>query len=158
MEKFKHNRRKFEYKGQTIYEWEQSIDEVNIFITPPPGVTSKMIACDIQAKRLALGIKGNSPFINEEFYSTVKVQDSFWTFEDGVIHITLTKMQKTETWLAALKGHDNQNGKESELNEEDKKKIMLERFQQEHPGFDFSGAQFSGQSPDPQTFLGGMKE
>lgn len=26
----------------------------------------------------------------------------------------------------------------------------------QHPGFDFSGAQFSGEAPNPRTFLGGM--
>jgi hypothetical protein len=28
-----------------------------------------------------------------------------------------------------------------------KKKMMLERFQEEHPGFDFSGADFNGNVP-----------
>lgn len=37
--------------------------------------------------------------------------------------------------------------------EEDKKRLMLERFQEEHPGFDFSDAKFSGQAPDPKTFM-----
>ena len=30
---------------------------------------------------------------------------------------------------------------------------MLERFQTEHPHFDFSGAQFSGDVPDPRTYM-----
>jgi hypothetical protein len=30
---------------------------------------------------------------------------------------------------------------------------MLERFQEENPGFDFSQAQFSGNAPDPKTFM-----
>jgi len=36
------------------------------------------------------------------------------------------------------------------------KKLMLERFQAEHPGFDFSNAEFNGSVPDPRTFMGGM--
>ncbi|EGC31744.1 hypothetical protein DICPUDRAFT_13641, partial [Dictyostelium purpureum] len=70
----------------------------------------------------------------EQFYSKIKQNDSFWTLEDGMIHITLQKMNKAEIWLAALKGHLNQN--EALLNEEDKKKIMLEKFQEENSGFD----------------------
>ena len=27
----------------------------------------------------------------------------------------------------------------------------------QNPGFDFSGADFNGQVPDPQTFMGGIK-
>ncbi|KAJ1433812.1 hypothetical protein B484DRAFT_394350 [Ochromonadaceae sp. CCMP2298] len=32
---------------------------------------------------------------------------------------------------------------------------MLERFQEEHPSFDFSGADFNGQVPDARDFMGG---
>ena len=35
---------------------------------------------------------------------------------------------------------------------------MLERFQQEHPGFDFSGAQLSGPAPDPRTVVKDLEE
>lgn len=41
--------------------------------------------------------------------------------------------------------------------EETKKKLMLERFQEENPGFDFSGAEFNGSAPDPRTFMGGVR-
>jgi len=36
------------------------------------------------------------------------------------------------------------------------KSLMLERFQEENPGFDFSGASFNGAVPDPKTFMGGV--
>jgi len=36
------------------------------------------------------------------------------------------------------------------------KKILLERFGQENPGFDFSGAEMNGMVPDPKNFMGGM--
>eukprot|EP01133_Synstelium_polycarpum_P012398 gene12398-14550_t len=157
MEKFAPARRKFEHQGHTIYEWDQTIDEVNIYVSPPEGITSKMIACQILPNKLVLGIKGNPAFIDEIFYSTVKCKDSYWTWEDGMIHITLHKMNKAETWYSALRGHQNKET-DLQINEEVKKKIMLERFQEEHPGFDFSAAEFSGQSPDPRTFMGGMKE
>lgn len=38
-----------------------------------------------------------------------------------------------------------------------KRQMMLERFQEENPGFDFSGAEFNGSAPDPRTFMGGVK-
>ena len=41
--------------------------------------------------------------------------------------------------------------------EEVKKNIMLERFQEENPGFDFSSAKFNGAVPDARTFMGGIK-
>ena len=41
--------------------------------------------------------------------------------------------------------------------EELQKKLLLERFQEEHGGFDFSDAQINGNVPDPRTFMGGIK-
>ena len=59
-----YKRLKYEYQGRTIYEWEQSLEDVHMYIQPPPGVTAKMIDCKILPSRLTLGIKGNPPFIN----------------------------------------------------------------------------------------------
>ena len=41
--------------------------------------------------------------------------------------------------------------------EQVQKSMMLERFGEENPGFDFSGAEFSGSCPDPRNFMGGVK-
>lgn len=41
--------------------------------------------------------------------------------------------------------------------EEVKKSLMRERFQEEHPGFDFSGADFNGTVPEAREFMGGVK-
>lgn len=51
-----------QYLGQTIYEWEQTIDEVSVFVTPPPGIKAKMIDCRITPNKLTLGIKGNDRY------------------------------------------------------------------------------------------------
>ena len=36
-------RQKYEYKGQTIYEWEQTLNEVDIYIVPPDFVLPEYI-------------------------------------------------------------------------------------------------------------------
>ena len=147
-------RQKFEHNGRVIYEWEQSMEEVLMYVTPPEGVTARMIDCTITSNRLKLGLTGNPPFINEETFDTVVVDESFWTMDDsGVIEINLQKMRKASTWASALKGHGELNAfAQSEV----QKKMTLERFQEEHPGFDFSGAEFSGMAPDPRKFLNGV--
>ncbi len=43
------------------------------------------------------------------------------------------------------------------LEQEVRKNILLERFQQENPGFDFSDAKMNGNVPDPRNFMGGVK-
>eukprot|EP00966_Prymnesium_polylepis_P226759 5246411-Prymnesium_polylepis.2 len=64
MDKIEYKRLKYEYQGRTIYEWEQTLEDVHMYVQPPPGVTAKMMDCKIGASHLKLGIKGNPPFID----------------------------------------------------------------------------------------------
>ena len=74
--------------------------------------------------------------------------------EDDELHIQLQKMKKAETWSMACKGH---GGLDPLTQSEVQKKILLERFQEENPGFDFSSADVNGMVPDPREFMGGVK-
>jgi hypothetical protein len=75
-----------------------------------------------------------------------------WTIEDGVLLITLSKAKKAETWPSVFKGHGTLD---AVATEEAHKQMLLERFQAENPGFDFSQAAINGQVPDPRHFMGG---
>uniref|UniRef100_A0A7S1F8Y5 CS domain-containing protein n=1 Tax=Noctiluca scintillans TaxID=2966 RepID=A0A7S1F8Y5_NOCSC len=146
-------RQQFLYDGRVVYEWEQCLDEVHIFIQPPPGVTKYDLDIKITPRHLAIGLKGNPPFLNEDTWGVVETAASFWMIEDGELHIQFQKAHKAEMWSAALKGHGQLDMfSEQEVN----KKLMLERFQEEHPGFDFTSAQFSGMAPNARTFMGGV--
>jgi len=150
------DRHAFVHAGRTIYEWDQSLDEVNIWIKPPPGVTPNLIDILIQHSHLRVGIKGNPPFLNEDTGGACIVGESFWSMDptEGEVTINLQKMRKGEMWVSALLGH----GELDPLTkEEDKKRLMLERFAEENPGFDFSGAEFNGQIPEARSFMGGVK-
>ena len=95
-------RQKFEYDGRTVYEWEQNLDEVLIYIRPPPGVTASQLQCKITATHLTLGLRGvPKPFIDEDFPHKVKVDESMWTLDDGELEISLQKAAKAETWDSA---------------------------------------------------------
>lgn len=74
--------------------------------------------------------------------------------EDGEIHVTLQKMRKAETWSTAFAGHAPLDPLATE---EEQRRILLQRFQEEHPGFDFSGAAVNGAVPDPRTFMEGVR-
>lgn len=152
----KEGRYKYEYQGRTIYEWEQSLEEVNIYIEPPPGIPRNMYDIVIGHKHIKIGIKNAPPFIDEDTWGPVKSAESFWTLVDGELNINLQKMNKAETWEAALKGRGGQVIDDF-TKEKEKKKMMLERFSEEHPGFDFSNAEFNGSVPNAQEFLGGVK-
>jgi hypothetical protein len=128
--KGKEGRIKFEHSGRTIYEWEQSLTEVNIYLEPPPGLTSKQFDIVISHRHLKIGIKGAPPFIDEDTGGAVIPDDSLWTLIDGELNINLQKMNKAEAWDCALMG---QTGSKLDAftKEETRKKLMLERFQEE---------------------------
>ncbi|CAN0531560.1 unnamed protein product, partial [Ectocarpus sp. 12 AP-2014] len=151
--KGKEGRIKFEHEGRTVYEWEQSLEEVNLYIETPPGVKADRIECKITPRHICLGLKGNPPFIDEDTGGPVVVEESYWMMDGGELNVNLQKMKKADTWPAALQGRNTQV--DPMTLEGMQKKIMLERFQSENPGFDFSGAEFNGQVPDARSFMGG---
>lgn len=86
-------RHQFVHDGKVIYEWDQTLQEVNMYVDVPPGVTGKHLTCSIGTNRLAFGLKEQKPFLDQELFAPVKQSESFWTLEDGTLHINLTKLQ-----------------------------------------------------------------
>ena len=103
---------------------------------------------------LALGLKGFPCYLDEDLTNKAKASESFWHLDWGEITITLMKAIKAEIWTSVFKTHQTVNLMQKE---EMQKKMLLERFQEEHGGFDFSDAEINGNVPDPKTFLGGIK-
>ncbi|KRX07339.1 HSP20-like chaperone [Pseudocohnilembus persalinus] len=170
IEELSKQRQKFTYQGRTVYEWDQTLDDVNIYIDPPkcvlkkyedevrkqlkPGQQLPKLDIKIQPNHISIGIKGNPPFINEDLAGTCDSDESYWCIEDDELHIILQKAFKGQVWQSALKGHQ---GLDPLTQSQIQKNLLLERFQQENPGFDFSQAEVNGQAPDPRTFMGGIK-
>ncbi|CAI5722589.1 hypothetical protein KXD40_004431 [Peronospora effusa] len=148
-------RREFEHDGRVVYEWEQSLEEINIFIKPPVGVTAQQIQCDICTNHVTLGLRGvPDKFLNHDLSSSVVVGESYWMLDSGELNINLQKMKKGFIWPSVFVGHGELDPMQQEAT---KQQMMLERFQEENPGFDFSNAEFSGAAPNPRTFMGGVK-
>ena len=119
-----------------------------------PGEKLPQFEIKITATHLTVGIKGNPPFLNEELGGHCVTDESLWMIEDDELHIQFSKMKRAETWMSALKGHQVLDPL---LEQEVRKNILLERFQQENPGFDFSDAKMNGNVPDARNFMGGVK-
>lgn len=182
------NRYYFQYNGQRIYDFQQELDQMTIFIKPPPHIQKgSQIRCEIAPRHLKVGLVGADQwYLNEDTFGTVDVDESTWSLEDDddddnnnnngrkVLCIYLTKANRGTLWDAALKGNPNAShsgaataapSSSSEgvatLNpfhkEQVKKDLMIQRFQEENPGFDFRGADFNGSVPDPRSFMGGVK-
>jgi len=119
-----------------------------------PGEKLPELDIKITSTHLKVGLKGAPPFLDEDLAGQVKASESYWMIEDDELHIQLQKMHKADTWSQACKGHQQLDPlTQSEV----QKKILLERFQEENPGFDFSGAEVNGMVPDPKEFMGGVR-
>lgn len=146
-----------EYGGRLIYEWDQNLEEVNIYVNAPSSsIKASHITCKIYAQKLELGLVGNKEkYLDESTFGKVIVNESSWFLADGIIQIVLVKANRGLTWDSALLGR--QGAAVDPFTRQDiQKEMMLERFQEENPGFDFRDAEFNGNVPDPRTFMGGV--
>lgn len=50
--------------GQKVFDWDQTLEEVNMYITLPPNVPKKLFSCKIDSRHVEVGIKGNPPYLN----------------------------------------------------------------------------------------------
>ncbi len=72
----------------------QTFQEVNIYVSVPTGIKSKQLFCEISSTHIRFGMHGNPPYLDKDLPSAVKVSESFWTLEDGTLHIILQKLQQ----------------------------------------------------------------
>ncbi|OEL12664.1 Protein BOBBER 1 [Dichanthelium oligosanthes] len=87
------------------YSWTQQLPEVTITVPVPEGTKSRFVVCDIKKNHLKVGLKGQPPIIDGELHKPVKVDDCFWSIEDGKsLSILLTKHNQMEWWKSVIKG------------------------------------------------------
>ena len=60
-------RHKFVYQGRSVYEWDQTLSEVNIYIAVPAGVTAKQLYVNIERRHIKLGIHPNPPYLTVSY-------------------------------------------------------------------------------------------
>ncbi|KAL6633560.1 hypothetical protein ACP70R_026231 [Stipagrostis hirtigluma subsp. patula] len=87
------------------YSWTQELSEVNIDVPIPQGTNPKSIVCEIERNHLHVALKGQTPIIDGELYQPIKVDDCFWSIEDGKsLTILLTKQNQKEWWASVIRG------------------------------------------------------
>eukprot|EP00371_Babesia_bovis_P000254 XP_001608901.1 nuclear movement domain containing protein [Babesia bovis T2Bo] len=135
--------------GKHKYSWEQNFDGVVVYVDVPQGLKKADIKVKFEPKHLTIKL-GTDINIAGELCQVTDTEESTWIVDDGKLEVHLTKALKGEVWNCILLG----DLELSAINKEnDKKRILLERLQNENPGFDFSDAQFNGQVPEPRTFM-----
>lgn len=85
--------------------WTQTLQEAQVNFAVPEGTKSRQVAVDITATKLKVGLRAETPFVDGELFNRVKVDDSFWTLEDGNrICVYLQKENQMEWWKTIIKG------------------------------------------------------
>ena len=133
----KNGRIPYYYKNQLVYEWEQNLEEIIIYIKAPecileknreiikknlkPGQKMPKLEIKITPNHLSVGLIDLPPYLSEDFTKTVKASESLWQLDDGEIVITLEKTIKADTWTSVFKGHQ-------EINEFQKEEMQKKCF------------------------------
>lgn len=135
---------------------------MELFVRPPPTLPSSYLAAEIKPAHLKIGLKGGEQwFIDEATFGKVDTTESTWLVEgEGEareLNVVLVKASRGEIWDAALMGRIPGAVLDPVAKQAVQKELMLERFQEENPGFDFRNAEFNGAVPDAKTFMGGVK-
>eukprot|EP00668_Euglena_longa_P000447 GGOE01000569.1.p1 GENE.GGOE01000569.1~~GGOE01000569.1.p1 ORF type:complete len:327 (-),score=90.27 GGOE01000569.1:323-1264(-) len=88
------------------YVWSQTLQDLEIRIPIGMKVKSRDLDVSIQATKLKVGLKRADPIVDGELFAKVKVEDVFWTVEDGdTVVVHLTKCNQMEWWKSVIKGH-----------------------------------------------------
>lgn len=120
------------------YVWTQTLQEVQVTIELPAGTRSKQIAADIGTKTLKAGLKGQPMIVDGALYNRIKVDDSFWTIEDGKLVFYLQKENQMEWWKSVIQGDQEintqkvqpENSQLSDLDPETRKTVEKMMFDQ----------------------------
>lgn len=133
------------------YTWKQTLEEVTISIVLPAGTRGKDVVCKIDNKHLLVKVNATT-VLDGELSQPVKASECTWSIEDRkLLVIVLQKLKRHDSWPSLIVG---QQDVDAVTLEKMNKQMMLEKFQSENPGFDFSGAEFNGALPaNPQTFM-----
>ena len=86
------------------YVWTQTLSEVSVNVPMPPGTTGKMVDVKIGVTSLKVGVKGQPLIVDGKLHKRVKLDDCFWTLDDGAVSIDLSKENGMEWWKCVVAG------------------------------------------------------
>eukprot|EP00092_Neocalanus_flemingeri_P072267 GFUD01088944.1.p1 GENE.GFUD01088944.1~~GFUD01088944.1.p1 ORF type:complete len:145 (+),score=39.20 GFUD01088944.1:68-502(+) len=119
--------------------WSQTVQDVTIKVFLEKGTRGKEVNVKITPSGIECSVRGKEIF-QGIFCQKVAADDSTWTIEDQkLLRIFLCKSGggNVEFWPSLF---DGQFQPDSPTIQKMRQKLDLERYQLEHPGFDFSGA------------------
>jgi len=128
--------------------WYQTLADVNVEVNLQQGTAGREVKVTVTPTRIECLVRGNTIFKGVLFEKVVE-DESTWTIEDQkLLRILLVKSSKEGYWRSLLK---NEYQPDPFTLQEVRKKLDLERYQIENPGFDFSGANLDKKYDDLDT-------
>ncbi|XP_057451844.1 protein BOBBER 1 [Lotus japonicus] len=121
------------------YSWTQTLQEVTVNVPVPHGTKSRFVVCEIKKNHLKVGLKGQPPIIEGEFFRPVKPDDCYWSIEDqSALSILLTKHDQMDWWKCLVKGDpeidtqkvEPENSRLSDLDAETRQTVEKMMFDQ----------------------------
>jgi len=96
-------RKTYVFEGREVFDWEQTDTSIKLFIKVPPGLTKTDLDIKIGTRHLQIGCVGKEPFMKEEVYDNINVEDSGWRLRsNGELQVMLQKTDSS-VWPRVLK-------------------------------------------------------
>jgi len=96
-------RKPYIHEGREVFEWEQCGSTVKLYLKVPKGVTKSDLDIKISPHHIQIGCVGKEPFMQEEVYDKVNIEDSGWRLcSNGELQIMLQK-DDSSVWPRVLK-------------------------------------------------------
>jgi len=87
------------------YVWTQQLADLHVIVPVPTGTKTRDLNVKLSKKKITVGLNGQPPIIDGEFYKPVILDDCFWTLEDNKeVSIQLQKENAMEWWKCVMKG------------------------------------------------------
>ena len=83
-------RHAYVHQGRTIYEWDQTLSELNLYLQLPPGVKAKQLFVDISSSHLRIGIKPNPPYLDVRTLPSSRSKPTRWMHADTLVWLRST--------------------------------------------------------------------
>lgn len=137
--------------GKTeAYRWGQTLEEVTAHVTLESGLRGRDLSVVIRRKHLRVGFKasGREALIDGELAQPVRVDESTWSVEDGVLVIALVKDNQraentgpsSEWWFGLLAGENSLDSSKvsvedyatmAQIPDEQRRQVEAERAERE---------------------------
>lgn len=77
----------------TRYKWRQGLCHVEVFVRLPDSITPKQVSVQLSPGSLCVSAAGDE-LLRGPLYAEVKVEDSTWFCDDGILHLQLLKRNR----------------------------------------------------------------